>query len=64
MKDLAGCLLLLIGIPLAAVILYLLAFVLYFLFQVFLYFLPVLFIAALVLALPYFVYVVCKEMKN
>ena len=56
MKNLTGCLLVLIGLPLAAVVLYLLAFAVYFLFNLFLYFLPVLFWAAGIIFLPYFAY--------
>ena len=56
MKNLMGCLLVLLGIPVAGVILYLLAFAAYFLFNVFLYFLPVLVLVAIVLALPWLAY--------
>ena len=56
MKNLTGCLLVLIGLPVAAVVLYLLAFAAYFLFNVFLYFLPVLFLAAGIILLPYLAY--------
>lgn len=53
MKRFAGCLLVVIGIPVAAVLLYLLAFVVYFLYHIVLYFLPVAVLGAIVLALPY-----------
>ena len=53
MKNLGRCLLVLIGIPAAGVILYLLAFIVYFLFNVFLYFLPVLILGAVILAQPW-----------
>ena len=56
MKNLMGCLLLLLGILVAGVILYLLAFVVYFLFNIFLYFLPLLVVVAIVLALPWLAY--------
>ena len=61
MKNLAGCLLILIGLPLAAVVLYLLAFAAYFLFNVFLYFLPILVLAAIVVILPY---LACRFLKG
>lgn len=53
MKNFMGCLLVLIGLPVAAVLLYLLAFAAYFLFHIILYFLPLLVLGAIVLALPY-----------
>ena len=56
MKNLTGCLLVLIGIPVAGVLLYLLAFVAYFLFNIFLYFLPVLVVIAILLAFPWLAY--------
>ncbi|MBE6372603.1 MAG: hypothetical protein E7055_11110 [Lentisphaerae bacterium] len=64
MKNLAGCLLVLIGLPLAAVILYLLAFVVYFLFNIVLYFLPLLVVIAIVLALPWLAYQFCKGLNS
>ncbi len=53
MKNLKGCLLVVIGIPVAGVVLYLLALAVYFLFNILLYFLPVLVVVAIVLALPW-----------
>ena len=64
MKNLMGCLLVLIGIPLAGVILYLLAFVLYFLFNIILYFLPLLVVAAIVLGGPYLAYQFYKGLNS
>ena len=64
MKNLTGCLLILIGLPLAAVILYLLAFVVYFLFNIFLYFLPLLVVVAIVLALPWLAYQFYKGLNS
>lgn len=64
MKNLMGCLLVLIGIPAAGVILYLLAFVVYFLFNVFLYFLPVLVAVAIILALPWLAYQFYKGVNS
>ena len=64
MKNLTGCLLILIGLPLAAVVLYLLAFVVYFLFNVFLYFLPVLVVIAIILALPWLAYQFYKGLNS
>ena len=59
-----GCLGLLIGVPLAAVILYLLAIVVYFLFNIFLYFLPVLVVVAIILALPWLAYQFYKGLNS
>ena len=64
MKNLAGCLLILIGIPLAGVLLYLLAFIAYFLFNVFLYFLPVLVVGAVILVLPWLAYQFYKGLNS
>ena len=64
MKNLTGCLLILIGLPLAAVVLYLLAFVVYFLFNIFLYFLPVLVVIAIILALPWLAYQFYKGLNS
>ena len=64
MKNLTGCLLVLIGLPLAAVVLYLLAFVVYFLFNIFLYFLPVLVVIAIILALPWLAYQFYKGLNS
>lgn len=64
MKNLTGCLLILIGLPLAAVVLYLLAFVVYFLFNIFLYFLPLLVVVAIVLALPWLAYQFYKGLNS
>ena len=64
MKNLMGCLLAVIGIPVAGVILYLLAFVVYFLFNIFLYFLPVLVVAAIILALPWLAYQFYKGLNS
>ena len=64
MKNLTGCLLVLIGLPLAAVVLYLLAFVVYFLFNIFLYFLPLLVVVAIVLALPWLAYQFYKGLNS
>ena len=64
MKNLMGCLLVLLGLPLAAVVLYLLAFVVYFLFNIFLYFLPLLVVVAIVLALPWLAYQFYKGLNS
>ena len=64
MKNLAGCLLVLIGLPVGGVVLYLLAFALYFLFHVFLYFLPVLVVGAIVLALPWMAWQFWKGLNS
>ena len=64
MKNLMGCLLVLLGLPLAAVVLYLLAFVVYFLFNIFLYFLPLLVVVAVVLALPWLAYQFYKGLNS
>lgn len=64
MKNLTGCLLVLIGLPLAAVVLYLLAFVVYFLFNIFLYFLPLLVVVAIMLALPWLAYQFYKGLNS
>jgi len=64
MKNLMGCLLLLLGIPVAGVILYLLAFVVYFLFNIFLYLLPLLVVVAIVLALPWLAYQFYKGLNS
>ena len=64
MKNLMGCLLVVIGIPVAGVVLYLLAFVVYFLFNVFLYFLPVLVVIAIILALPWLAYQFYKGLNS
>ena len=64
MKNLTGCLLALIGLPLAAVILYLLAVAVYFLFNLFLYFLPVLLLAAGIILLPYLAYQFLKGFNS
>ena len=64
MKNMAGCLLVVIGIPAAGVVLYLLAFVLYFLFNIFLYLLPVLVVAAIILALPWLAYQFYKGLNS
>ena len=64
MKNSTGCLLLLIGLPVAAVLLYLLAFAAYFLFNVFLYFLPLLVVGAIVLALPYLAFQIFKGFNS
>ena len=64
MKRLSGCLLLLIGLPVSAAILYLLAFAAYFLFNVFLYFLPLLVVGAILLAAPYLLWQFCKGLNR
>ena len=64
MKNLMGCLLMLIGIPVAGVVLYLLAFIVYFLFNIFLYFLPLLVVAAIILALPWLAYQFFKGLNS
>ena len=64
MKNLMGCLLAVIGIPVAGVVLYLLAFIVYFLFNVFLYFLPVLVVIAIILALPWLAYQFYKGLNS
>ena len=64
MKNLMGCLLVVLGIPVAGVILYLLAFVVYFLFNIFLYLLPLLVVAAIVLALPWLAYQFYKGLNS
>ena len=64
MKNLTGCLLVLIGIPVAGVLLYLLAFVAYFLFNIFLYFLPVLVVIAIRLAFPWLAYQFYKGLNS
>lgn len=56
MKDLMGCLLLLAALPLAAVVIYLVALAVYFLFHIVLYLLPLVVVLAIVLALPYLAY--------
>ena len=52
MKNSTGCLLALIGVPVAGVLLTALAWVAYMLFHIVLYFLPLLVVGAIVLALP------------
>ena len=64
MKNLMGCLLAVIGIPVAGVVLYLLAFFIYFLFNVFLYFLPVLVLIGFILALPWLAYQFYKGLNS
>ena len=64
MKNLMGCLLVLIGIPVAGVVLYALAFIVYFLFNIFLYFLPVLVVIAIILALPWLAYQFYKGVNS
>ena len=64
MKGLTDCLLLLIGLPVGAVILYLLAFAAYFLFHVFLYFLPLLVVGAILLSTPYLFWQFCKGLDR
>ena len=64
MKNLMGCLLVVIGIPAAGVVLYLLAFIVYFLFNIFLYFLPVLVVIAIGLALPWLAYQFYKGLNS
>ena len=63
-KNLIGCLLVLIGVPVGAAVLYLLAFAVYFLFHVFLYFLPVLVVGAIVLALPWLAWQFWKGLNS
>ena len=53
MKNSTGCLLALIGVPVAGVLLTALAWVAYMLFHIVLYFLPLVVLGAIVLALPY-----------
>lgn len=53
MKNFMGCLLVLIGIPVAGLLLTALAWIAYMLFHIVLYFLPVAVLGAIVLALPY-----------
>lgn len=57
MKNVMGCLLLLIGLPAGA-------FIIYFLFHIFLYFLPLLVVGAIVLMLPYLAYQFWKGLKS
>ena len=57
MKNLFGCLCILIALPI-------LAFVVYFLFNIFLYFLPLLVVAAIILSLPYLAYHFWKGFKG
>ena len=57
MKNLFGCLLMLISLPVLAVIAY-------FLFNIFFYFLPLLVVAAIILALPYLAYHFGKGFKG
>ena len=57
MKNLFGCLLMLIALPILAVIAY-------FLFNIFLYFLPLLVVGAIILALPYLAYQFFKGLKD
>ena len=64
MKNLMGCLLVVLGIPVAGVVLYLLAFAVYFLFNIFLYLLPLLVVAAIVLALPWLAYQFYKGLNS
>ena len=64
MKNLMGCLLVLLGVPVAGVILYLLAFAVYFLFNIFLYLLPLLVVVAIVLALPWLAYQFYKGLNS
>ena len=60
MKDLMGCLGVLIGIPLVLVLLYFVGgavlFLIYALFHIILYLLPVFVMAAIILLLPYLAY--------
>ena len=53
MKNFMGCLLVLIGIPVAGLLLTALAWIAYMLFHIVLYFLPLVVLGAIVLALPY-----------
>ena len=53
MKNFMGCLLAVIGIPVAGLLLTALAWIAYMLFHIVLYFLPVAVLGAIVLALPY-----------
>ena len=53
MKNFMGCLLVLIGIPIAGLLLTALAWIAYMLFHIVLYFLPIAVLGAIVLALPY-----------
>ena len=57
MKNLFGCLIVLIALPMLAV-------VGYFLFNIFLYFLPLLVVAAIILSLPYLAYHFWKGFKG
>ena len=57
MKNLFGCLCILIALPILAV-------VVYFLFNIFLYFLPLLVVAAIILSLPYLAYHFWKGFKG
>ena len=57
MKNLMGCLLVLIALPV-------LAFIAYFLFHIILYFLPLLVVGVIVLSLPYLAYHFYKGLKE
>lgn len=64
MKNLIGCLLVLIGLPVGAVVLYLLALAVCFLFHILLYFLPLLVVGAIVLALPWLAWQFWKGLNS
>ncbi len=65
MKNLAGCLLVVIGIPVAGVILYLLAWLVCLLGVIFVrLILPLLVVAAIVLGVPYLAYQFYKGLNS
>ena len=65
MKNLMGCLLVVIGIPVAGVVLYLLAWLVCLLAVIFVrYILPLLVVAAIALGVPYLAYLIYKDLNN
>ena len=64
MKNFMGCLLVLIGIPVAGLLLTALAWIAYMLFHIVLYFLPVAVLGAIVLALPYLAFQIFKGFNS
>ena len=64
MKNFMGCLLVLIGIPVAGLLLTALAWIAYMLFHIVLYFLPVAVLGAIALALPYLAFRFFKELDR
>ena len=64
MKNFMGCLLVLIGIPVAGLLLTALAWIAYMLFHIVLYFLPVAVLGAIVLALPYLAFQIFRGFNS